>query len=189
MLVICLLIVLLLVFLNLGSFLIVNENPVMSDVIVVLAGDTGGRTAYSVMLLKSGYSENLLCTGGRHTPNYDSSSVADAMKKQAINSGISENHIIVEDQAVSTYENAAFSKVLLLKYGYKSAIVVTSDYHMRRSRIVFNKVFKGTGINLTFCSSKDHNFTPEKWWTNNYSRNIVCSEYIKLIGYFVAGRL
>jgi len=78
---------------------------------------------------------------------------------------------------------------LLIKDGYKSAIVVTSDYHMRRSRLVFNKEFKGTGISLTFCNAKDKNFIAAKWWTNSYSLNIVQSEYLKLMGYFIEGRL
>lgn len=49
LLVIIIIILLLIIFLNLGNFLNVNEDPVISDVIVVLSGDNLPRTDYGVM--------------------------------------------------------------------------------------------------------------------------------------------
>jgi len=95
----------------------------------------------------------------------------------------------LEDKANSTYENALYSKQLVDKYKFKSAIIVTSNYHMRRSRLVFNKAFQGTGINLTYCSALEKSFTPNGWFTDKYSRDIVFSEYIKIVGYWIEDKL
>ena len=73
--------------------------------------------------------------------------------------------------------------------GFESAIVVTSNYHMRRSKLVFKKAFKDTDISLVYCSAEEDGFIPEKWWTDRYSFNRVFSEYIRLAGYFVRGQL
>ncbi len=159
----------------------VNEEPVKSDVIIVLAGDEGGRTDYGITLFEEGYSDKLLLTGCIES--------TDKMVQQAIAAGLTENEIIIEDQSVSTYENALNSKQLLLEAGYQSAIVVTSDYHMKRSSLVFNKAFKDTDISLTYCSLNQDGFTPEKWWSNSYSFKLVFSECIKIVGYFVQGKL
>ena len=56
-------VLLVIVFLNLGNYLVVNEDPVQSDVIVVLSGDDGARTEFAVQLFNQGYSDTLLFSG------------------------------------------------------------------------------------------------------------------------------
>ena len=172
---------LMIVFINLGNYLVVNEAPVQSDIIVVLSGDDGARTERAVSLWEQGFSDKLLFSGCA-----DSTAV---MAQQALAAGVPEDSIIVEDKSDSTYENAVNSKAVLLEYGYESAIVVTSNYHMRRSMLVFNKAFKATEISLVYCSAPEEGFTSKRWWTDRYSINLVCSEYIRLVGYFVKGQL
>jgi len=173
--------VLTIMFLNLGNFLVVNEDPVKSDVIVVLAGDAGGRTDYGIALLREGYADKLLFSGCVASTGI--------MVRQALDAGVPEDSLIIDTGSESTYDNAVNSKALLLEYGYKSAIVVTSDYHMRRSRLVFEKAFEDAGIRLVYCSSAAEDFTPAKWWANSRGFKAVCAEYIKLAGYFVQGKL
>ncbi len=174
------LIVLFVLFINLGKFLVVNNTPVKSDVIVVLTGGDE-RIAHAVTLCKEGYSDKLLLTGCEDK-------IA-LMKQYAVESGISADNILEEDKSSSTYENAVFTKDIVLEMGFESAIVVTSDYHTRRSMLVFKKAFRDTGVSFVYCSSDDEGFTPAKWWSNGYSFRLVMSEYVKLAGYFVQGRL
>ena len=176
-----LLILLSITFLSMGNLLMINETPVKSDVIIVLAGDEGKRTDYSIQLFKEGYSDRLLLSGCPDSTG--------KMLQQAAEAGISTDYIIVDNQSESTYDNAVYSKKLIVEAGYKSAIVVTSDYHMRRSKLVFKKEFKDTDIDLVYCSVNEDGFNPEKWWTNSYSFKLVLSEYVKIAGYFVQGKL
>ncbi len=176
-----LLVLLSITFLSLGNFLMIHENPVKSDVIIVLAGDDGKRTDYSIQLFKEGYSGMLLLSGCSESTG--------KMLQQAADAGISKDHIIIDNQSVSTYDNAVHSRKLIVEAGYKTAIVVTSDYHMRRSKLVFKKAFKDSDIDLVYCSVNEDGFDPEKWWTNKYSFKLVLSEYIKIAGYFVQGKL
>lgn len=181
-------IVALILFIGAGSFLVVNEKPIKSDVIIALGGDTNIRTDYSVRLFKEKYSNKLLFTGGIIDSNTNDIE-AIMMQDRALELGISKKNIILESEALNTYDNAVNCKEILKAHGYKSAIIVTSNYHMRRAELVFKKVFEDTNIKLTFCSVKDYVYNPTLWFLHWSSIKIVFSEYLKLIGYFVKGRV
>lgn len=180
-------VIIIVLILNAGNFLIVNEKPIKADVIIGLGGVEIPRADYSIKLYDEGYSNTLLFTGGKNPIVNEKE--AYVMRKEAIRLKVPSKNIIVENKSISTYENAIFTKKILMDHNFKSAIIVTSNYHMRRSSLVFNKAFKNTGIKLIFCSAQDINFKPKWWLTNNYSTNIVISEYEKLVGYFFEDRL
>jgi uncharacterized SAM-binding protein YcdF (DUF218 family) len=163
-----------------GNFLVISESPKKVDIIIVLSGDRGERLEEGARLFKEGYADEMLISGG---VIYNKVTIASLMKQHAIDLKIPVNKIIIEEKADSTYENASFCKEILLKNKYRSAIVVTSNYHMRRTKMIFNRVYKDTGISLTYCASLDKVYKPSKWWSNNKSIMMTISEYIKLIGY------
>ena len=72
------------------------------------------------------------------------------MTQQALSDGIPESAIILEARSQTTFKNAQFSIKLVNDQGYKSVIVVTSQYHTRRASIIFAHFFKG--IHLTVCA-------------------------------------
>lgn len=69
------------------------------------------------------------------------------------------------------------------QYGFNSGIVVSSDYHMQRVKLTYQRVFKDTDIRLIYCAAQDINFNPDRWWANNKSIMATINEYIKFIGY------
>ncbi|WP_176585789.1 YdcF family protein [Priestia megaterium] len=154
-----------------GKALVVNEKPVKSDAIIVLSGD-GDRIEKGIELYKKGYASHLILSNGQENNLYN----------QAKNSGIPIHSIILENHATSTTENAEFTKKVMIKYNFQSAIVVSSNYHMKRVEKNFDKEFKDTRIQLTFCSSGSHYYNPKRWWETSLNRKITYTEYIKLIG-------
>lgn len=78
------------------------------------------------------------------------------------NAGIADSEIIKEDKAMNTIENAlyAIQMIPIMKNGFKtSMIVVTSDFHVPRSRYLFECVLRGLGrldISMEFAPSPDH---------------------------------
>ena len=167
-------------FLNAGNFLVTYDKPKNDDVIVVLSGDKGTRTQYAVTLYKQGYANKIILSGGIV---YNKTTMAQLMAEQAVELGVPSENIILEDKADSTFDNAIFTRDILLKNDFRSAIIVTSDYHTRRSKMIFNNVFKGSNIKLTYCASAGEYFNKDKWWVSNKSAMIVINEYIKFIGY------
>ena len=103
------------IFQRAGNFLVVNEVPIKSDVIVVLAGDNVGRTKFGVQLFKEGFSEHLLFSGA--TPVANNTKAAESMAEQSMKLGVPREAIVLKDKSVSTYENAIYTKQLVEKKG------------------------------------------------------------------------
>ena len=80
---------------------------------------------------------------------------AAAMKEYAITLGVPEKSILMEEKSTDTIGNAYFVKVDLLKpHKWKNIVVVTSEYHIARSRYLFHKIC-GSGYTIEFVSSNN----------------------------------
>lgn len=152
--------------------LVVNEQPKKSDVIIVLSGD-GGRLEKAMSLYKEGYAKYVMLS----TPLG-----LEVSSKKQLSQDIQPQYLIYEQKATSTYTNATLTKKLAEKYHFKSAIVVTSDYHMRRSKLAFDRVYNRSGIRLTYVSALYNSTIP--WFRNPREISHTISEYIRLTGYF-----
>ena len=174
--------------LNLGKFLVESDKLEKADAIAVFSGDSGARTERAVELLKDGYADYLILSGGKV---YDDVTMAELMKKHAIKLGVDESKILIDDEASTTNENAEFTADIIEENNFRSVIVVTSDYHTRRSKLAMKKALENTLIDgekveVTVTPSKEEKFTT-KWWTSGNSVLMVISEYLKLMGYWVKG--
>lgn len=169
---------LLLIFLLLfsaGRFLAFSQKPQESDIIIVLSGG-GGRVEQAVELFKEGFAPYMLLSAVSENagPSGD-------MHQTALALGIPEEAILTEDAAQSTYQNAQFTLPIMKQHGFKSAIVVSSDFHMRRVKFIFDHVYKKSGIELTYIGA-DSGYNAKTWWSDRYSRETTFNEYTKMIG-------
>ena len=159
-----------------------------ADAIAVFSGDSGARTERAVELLKEGYGDYLILSGGKV---YDDVTMAELMKNHAIKLGVDESKILIDDEASTTNENAEFTTNIIEENNFKSVIVVTSDYHTRRSKLAMEKslentLIDGEKVKVSVIPSKEKKFTT-KWWTSGNSILIIISEYLKLVGYWAKG--
>lgn len=173
---------------NLGKFLVQSDKLEKADAIAVFSGDNGPRTERAVELLKEGYADYLILSGGKV---YDDVTMAELMKNHAIKLGVDEDKILIDDKASTTNENADFTAEIIEEHNFKSVIVVTSDYHTRRSKLAMEKALENTlidgeKVSVSVTPSKEEKFTT-KWWTSGNSVLMVISEYLKLAGYWVKG--
>ena len=80
--------------------------------------------------------------------------LAKSMQIYAIKKGISKSKILLEEESLDTIGNAFFTKEnILKKMNLKNLIVVTSDYHMSRTKYIFNKIL-GKQFRLKFVEVK-----------------------------------
>ncbi|MBP2114406.1 YdcF family protein [Paenibacillus silagei] len=158
-----------------GSFLTLTEGTKQADVIIILSGG-GGRVEQGVKLYKEGYAPQLLLSNSKETTG-----PAGDMRETALSLGIPESAILTEDAAESTYQNAQLTLPIMQEKGFKSAIVVSSDFHMRRVEFIFDHVYKKSGIELTYIGA-DSGYNAKAWWSDRYSRETTFNEYIKMIG-------
>lgn len=159
----------------LAKFLVVDERPEKVDVLVVPGGDSE-RELYAADLYRSGLASRIIMSG--------CGSAAGQMAKRAAGAGVKEQDIIIEDKSESTYQNAVYSRDIIIRENFKSAIVVTSPYHMRRTRLIFERVYKNSGLRLLYCSTKDSGFNVDGQCKSKVDRQLVRKEYIKLVYYW-----
>ena len=158
---------------DIASFLVYKTNIQHADVIIILGGDSE-RVSYGVKLYKSNYSDKIIVTGG-----------GTEEKEEVIDSGVAIKDIILEVKSTTTYENAKFSRSIMLQKNFTSAIVVSSPYHMRRAKWLFDEVFKNDNITLLYSPVDDSWFKQEEWWRNEREIRVVMDEYAKFIYYAI----
>ena len=156
---------------GIASFLVFRTNLQHADAIIILSGDSE-RMPYGVKLYKLNYSDKIIMTRG-----------TEQLKEKAIELGVAPKDFIIEDKATTTYENALFSRDIMLQNNFTSAIVVSSPYHMRRAAWLFSRTFKNDNIMLLYSPVDNSWFKPEKWWTNERGIHTVVNEYGKFIYY------
>jgi uncharacterized SAM-binding protein YcdF (DUF218 family) len=152
-----------------GRFLVINEVPKEADAIVLLSGGKG-RLEKAINLYKSGYASKMIVSNG----------LADGLWKKAAKL-LPSTSLILEGKADSTYESALYVKEIMKKYKYHSAIVVSSNYHMRRVKYNFDRVFKKSHTELTYVASNTA-YDSKGWWKSKHDIGVTISEYIKIMG-------
>jgi uncharacterized SAM-binding protein YcdF (DUF218 family) len=167
-----LLIMLMSVLCEAGRFLAVNQPPRRADVIIVIDG--GASEELGIEYFRKGYAPCILFTRA-----------TDAIRAQAIAEGVPTDRMILETRADSTYENASYSKTIMQRRGFKSAIVIALNYHSRRTMLTFLQVFKNTGTNFTFSAAADPGFNPASWWTSGRNIRHILREYCGIVSLYL----
>ena len=158
-------------FLFAGGFLVISPNPVASQAVVVLSGEQG-RLAKGLELYERYGAEYLVIS------NANDKGMADELARLPLPEG----HVLKETRAKSTLENARYVKEILTEKQIRSAIVVTSNYHSRRTRHLFQREFENEAIQLSYDFSVSGQFMPYRWWSTKLSFMITANEYAKLLG-------
>ncbi|WP_179090022.1 YdcF family protein [Paenibacillus odorifer] len=162
-------------FFSAGHFLALTESPKQSDVIIVLSGGQG-RVEKAAELYKAGYAPYIILSNAK-----ESTSKSGDMVQNALALGIPQNVIYTENAAKSTHQNAEHTLPIMKEYGFKSAIVISSDFHMRRVKFLFGRMYKKSEIELTYVGSAS-GYNAKRWWSDRKSRETTFNEYVKMIG-------
>lgn len=86
---------------------------------------------------------------------------AEAMKEYAISLGVLEEKILLEESSKDTTGNAYFTKINFLKpKNWKNIIVITSDYHFKKAKYIFQKVL-GPEYEMDFIETQGKLSRPE----------------------------
>lgn len=152
------------------KYLVIDEEPKKVDVIIVLSGDKG-RLEKAANLYKEDYAEYVMLSRA-NDPNLTI--------QEAIDFGVPKSSLILEEKATSTYTNALYAKSEMEKLHLSSAIIVSSDYHMRRIQMTFDQVFKGTDMEFLYIAGYENG---RPWYASKGYLGSTLSEFLKLIGY------
>lgn len=161
-----------------GFYLSPQQNPVKSDVIVVISGgQTTTRAQKGIELFEQAYAPKIVFSGAAID---DGPSNARQMKRQALEAGVTPSSIQIDEVSQNTYENAVRSKEILQNLGAKKIILVSSPYHLRRAKMTFEQVL-GADYEVVPVASFDNRWSKSAWWTTPFGVRITFSELFKVL--------
>lgn len=144
----------------LEEFLIVDKPLAHADALVVMAGSQSERLPAAAALYKKGVAHNIYLTN-------DGVSSAYSMEKQRnlyqvewaeyelMAMQVPEKAIVkLSHTSSGSIYDALNSRKAILDKGAKSIVIVTSDYHTKRSLWAFERVFRNHAVAIGVCPAK-----------------------------------
>lgn len=163
------------IFREMSSAWIVEDPLEHSDAIIILSDDNylAQRATRASEIFHSGMAP-LVVASGRQLRPY--AGIAELMEKDLLARGVPKKSILRFPQFTdSTIEEAAALSTLASKRGWKSVIVVTSNYHTRRARYIFRHVFPA-GITVRVAAAPAAEFDPAEWWKTRSGKKRFATE-------------
>lgn len=160
----------------LGEGWVVRDELEKAQVIVVLGGDSvaGDRVRRAAWLYREGWAPRVVLIGSAIRFYM---SETELMQREAISHGIPADKLLrVAEPVSSTLEEALVLRKVFAEPDIRRVIVVTSNFHARRARRIFRKVFRERGTQIWVDAADDARFEPRRWWEDREQRILFLRE-------------
>ena len=159
-----------------GESWIVEDANSKADALIVLSDDNfyADRATRAAELFREGKAPIVVASGRRLRPM---AGIAELMEHDLVERGVPKDKIVrLAHDADNTQEEAEALTKLAAQRKWHSVIVVTSNYHTRRARYIFRRVFP-QGIEVRVASAHDGDFDPQHWWEKRKSVKRLTREF------------
>ena len=159
---------------------VVEDSFEKADALVVLSDDNffADRATRAAELFRQAKAPVVVASGRRLRPN---AGIAELMEHDLIERGVPKDRIVrVPHDADSTSEEAEALLKFSQKKNWRTLIIVTSNYHTRRARYIFRKIFPHS-VQIWVASARDAGFEPEQWWTKRESSKKLTREWLAMV--------
>ncbi len=182
-------------FINLGSWLETEDQPVQSDVIVVLMGSGPDRMLGAVELYERGMANKIIMVRN-HMNGYEEAlnlgaeipHDTDVAAMVAVQLGAAPDDIVIlPGDAGSTADEArVVADYFKENEDLDSLLLVTSKYHSHRAKMIFSCALDDLDreVRILSCPTPYDHFQADGWWKRSGDAEIVFLEYVKLIYFF-----
>src|SRR5216683_2287062 len=157
-----------------------RPNLPQLDHFAVLGDDNfyADRATRGAQLFREGKAPVIVASGRRLRPN---AGIAELMEHDLVERGVPRDKIVrFAQDADSTLEEARSLARLAKERKWHSVIVVTSNFHTRRARYIFQRVFP-QGLEVRIASARDGDFDPEEWWEKRKSIKELTREFAGMV--------
>jgi uncharacterized SAM-binding protein YcdF (DUF218 family) len=181
---------------SLGNYLVAEDEPQQSDIIVLLMGSGPDRMLGAVDLYHAKYADeilmvrnmvrgyNLVVSQGVNIPHD-----TDIAREVAVQLGVpAEKITVLPGDALSTQDEVIqVREYLKSEPDIDSLIIVTSKSHSERAKKIFVKAMSSLDreINVLSCPTEYDDFNAEKWWQNREDLKHGALEYLKLFHFYL----
>ena len=191
-----------------GRYPVLDELPADADVMIVLASwvstkprehrptldeDSLARCLFAVQRYKKDKACPIILSGGRPSANENDLTCAEVMRDFLLQNGVAAEHLLLEGNSHSTYENAVETAKMLEKHGFRHPVLITDAVDLHRAVLCFRK--QGIDVAPAGChyrSTGTWGFSlilllPHASAAQNVSR--VCHEWLGIAYYKLGGRI
>jgi len=165
-----------------GNFWVVDESPQASDAIVILSDDDydAVRASRAADLFKADWAPRIVASGRSLRPY---ASIAELMQHDLTDRGVAADAVVrFPNRARNTLEEAGAVSTFLTSRGWKKILIVTSNYHTRRARYIYDHVL-APGTELRMVAAADPAYDPNSWWR---TREGLKTFFYECVGFIVA---
>jgi uncharacterized SAM-binding protein YcdF (DUF218 family) len=159
---------------------IVEDTLDRADALIVLGDDNfyADRATRAAELFREGKAPMIVASGRRLRP---SAGIAELMEHDLVERGVPREKILrVSHDAGSTREEADALARVAKEKKWRSVMVVTSNYHTRRVRYIFRRIFPQE-IEVRVTSARDGDFDPAAWWKKRQSIKELMGEFAGMV--------
>ena len=147
-------------------------------IVAISGGDTAARAEEAIRLYKDGWSDRLIFSGAALDRSGPSN--ARAMQKRALEAGVPNTSIMIEEDSESTEENAIKTVELTKSLHLERVLLVTSAYHQRRASLHFERAFGATAVIVNHPVANDNQWS-SWWWMTPYGWWLGIGEVAKIV--------
>jgi uncharacterized SAM-binding protein YcdF (DUF218 family) len=170
-----------------SNYLVVNDELKKADLIAVMAGGLPERAKHAAVLYKAELAPRIVLFGGgicEHPFFAEANKTwAELGADMLSDLDVPNDDIIFINEGYHTFEEVRLIRDFMIKRKYRSVIIVSSPYHMRRLKLTVKKVFRGQNITSSLSSATKSWFKMDTWWRSEWMILCVIIEYIKLLYY------
>lgn len=156
-----------------GRWYVVDNAQPGADAIICLSGDRETRTPQSLRLWKEKFAPKLYVTQEKpKNKEFNGLELSHLEFARAVTQrmNLDAKWQVLPSQsggATSTFDEAEDALNLAQKEGWQRIIIVTDEFHTRRSLLAFKKVFKASGIAVQVAGAPNEVFAVDDWWQSD----------------------
>lgn len=146
-----------------GGFWVVSEAPAPADAILILGDDDyeADRATRAAELYRGRWAP-LVVGSGRYLRPY--ASIAQLMQHDLTERGVPASAVVVfAHYAQNTREEAQALRKLAVERHWRHVLVVTSNFHTRRTRYIFRRVWP-PDYEFRVIAASDASYDATDWW-------------------------
>jgi uncharacterized SAM-binding protein YcdF (DUF218 family) len=174
---------------GIADYLIINDKLQPADAIFLLNSDFDTRPFHAADLYKQGLAPIVVIARAENTPVVDLGLVpndTDISVGVMERLGVPPEKIIIlpfPGGTTSTFDEAAAFKQYVEENQVRRIILVTSAFHTRRARWIFEVTLAGLPVTLEMAAVPYIGFDQTNWWKDETGLITLDNEYIKLVYY------
>ncbi len=173
-------------FIAMGSILVVADPLKRAEAIVVLSGGDEQRMKEAINLYEEKYAGMIILTETGAVLEGFNAQYSSEQRLLLIDAGIPPSAILIAPKnSASTRDEAKDVRTLVNNVNIHDLIVVTDPYHTLRTRMIWNEVFRNSEINIIVRPVRGSWYKSTTWWLSPAGWENTLNEYVKLSSYLI----